>query len=351
MTDDRFSEDVTMTQDGSYDDYMLANQEGRSHFIGPSGVNNCYRQHAYRYLGFENSTHVSTAAADLGTLLHLGWSALISHQYDPEVRRPDVRIDIEGMPRSGSSDDVDFLNKVVTDLKSAKDRVWQGWLDHEGPYENYWDQLELYALGLRQMYGGDWTMRIIAFNRETGERKEYIRPADPEVGLALASKARVRHDALMGAAALVGTVEPEDLVDTFPREGKGPGRGMPCDWCPFITKCWPSADPDGPMSPQSMTAAGDVEAVGAYAEEYLQASAEASKAEYRKKDAQAFIKGLDGTYPSPDGGEIKITTVGGKPSQVPDCSAMQATLEELGLEVPTKWTARSSYPKVSRLKK
>lgn len=350
MTDDRFSGEVVIDQDTAYEDYMLSNQEGRSHFIGPSGVNDCYRKHAYAYLGFENSTHVSTDAADLGTLFHLGWSALISNQYDPEVRRPDVKIEVEGLPRSGSSDDVDFVNRIVTDLKTAKDRVWQSWLDHEGPYENYWDQLELYALGLRQMYGGDWTMRILAFNRETGARQEYLRPADPEVGQALVAKAATRHSALISSASLLGTVAPEVLVDDFPREGKGPGRGMPCDWCPFITECWPSVDGSGDGSPQSATIAEDAAAIGVYASEYMEASAAEGKWKRAKYDSQAFLKGLDGEYPLPDGGTVRITTVGGKPKQVPDCEEMQATLEGMGLEVPMKWSATAKYPKVSKLK-
>lgn len=348
--DDRFSGEVTMSQDSAYSDYMLANQEGRSHYIGPSGVNDCYRKYAYQYLGFPNSTPVSTSAADMGTLLHLGYSALISHQYDPEVRRPDVKVHTEGMPRSGSADDVDYLHKIVTDLKSAKDRVWQSFVNQGGPYQSYWDQVQIYALGLRQQHGGDWTMRITVLNRETGEIAEFVRDADPEVGLALVAKAASRHAELMSATALLGSVDPEELIQDFPREGAGPGRGMPCDWCPFITECWPVPDPDGGRTPQSESVAHDEAEIGVYAAEYLVASAEESKAGYRKKDAQAFIKGLDGVYPAPDGGEIRITTVGGKPSQTPDCDAMKETLEGLGLEVPLKWTARASYPKVSRVK-
>lgn len=335
----------------AYEEYMNWNQEGRSHFIGPSGVDDCYKKHAYFYMGAEPSEPSDTDAADLGTLFHLGWTTMIKSMFDPAERDADVRVDIEGMPRSGSADDVDYVNRIVTDLKTAKDRVWQSWMNSGSPYDSYWSQLELYALGLRQMHGGDWTMRILAFNRETGQRMEYTRPADPEVGQALVIKAAGRHNELMAAAAVTASVgDPLLLVGSFPREGRGPGRGMPCDWCPFMSLCWPEPTKDG-GTPQSETIREDNEEIGAYAAEYLEAAAEASKAERRKYDAQAFLKGITGSFPDPNtGGTINITTAGGSRSQVVDCDAAAARLEELGEEVPKKWTSRASYPKVTRAK-
>lgn len=340
-----------MPEDDAYDNYMHANQEGRSYFIGPSGVNGCFKQNAYKYLEIEPPVTRSTSAADLGTLLHLGWSALISAQYDPAVRRADVPITIEGLPRGGTADDVDFENRVVTDLKSAKDVIWQGFLNKGTPYQDYWDQVEVYALGLQQTYGGDWTMRIIVLNRETGEHAEYVRDADPEVGQALVAKAAHRHAALMDARALLGVASPDELVEGFPREGKGPGRGAPCSWCEFVSLCWPSTGPDDPRSPQSITVEGDDLALGALAQEYLEAQAEERKGADRKKDSQVFLKGMDGDYPAPDGNQYRITTVGGRSKQVPDCDAMQVRLEELGEPVPLRWSQSASYPRITRLKK
>lgn len=340
-----------MNEDDTYAKYMDANQEGRSYFIGPSGVDHCYRQQAYQYMEVEPSEAVSVDAANLGTLFHLGWSSIIRSMYDPADREPDVRVEIEGMPRSGSADDVDYANMVVSDLKTAKDRVWQSWLNNAGPYDSYWAQLELYALGLRQKHGGDWTLRIIAFNRETGEVEEYTRPADPEVGLALVAKAAGRHNELTAAAAVTASVgNPLLLVDSFPREGKGPGRGMPCDWCPYLSLCWPEPSVDG-GTPQSESIRRDNEEIGAYAAEYLEAAAESSKAERRKYDAQAFLKGITGIVPSPDGGQIRIAQVGGAPKQVPDCAQMEQDLIDAGLPVPMKWQRAASYPKISRVAK
>ena len=333
-----------------YDEYMAARQVDRSVLIGPSGVSGCIKQHAYKYLGVTPSDEVSTEAADIGTLLHLGWSAMIRAQYDPAERAPDVPIWTEGMPREGSADDVDFANRICTDLKTAKDTVWQMWANRGGPYQDYWDQLEVYALGLRQKYGGDWTLRIVALNRENGRRHEYERPADVERALALVERAGTRHEMLSTTLTLQADgADPLALAEMYPREGRGPGRGMPCDWCEFLSICWPSPSVEG-GTPQSETVRGDAEAIGQYAQEYLEAQQEESKAKARKADAGAFLKGVDGEYPGPDGNTYTVRTIGERPSQVPDCESMKRRLEELGEQVPTKWTSRAAYQRIGRRK-
>lgn len=333
--------------------YMRERQDERSYFIGPSGIGGCFKQQAYWYHEVEPPVHRSTDAADLGTLMHLGWSALIKAQFDPKERRGDVSIHTEGMPRPGSADDVDFVNRIVTDVKTAKDVIWQGWVNRGTPYQGYWDQVEVYALGLRQMYGGDWTLRIKGFNRETGAHMDFERAADPERGLALVEKVAYRHKTLLDSSSLVGVAgDALTLVETFPREGAGPGRGMPCDYCEFVSLCWPSiSDPDDPRSPQSLTVEGDDLALGALAMEYLDAAQEERKGAQRKKDAQAFLKGQDGEYPGPDGNTYRISTVGGRSQQVPDCTAMEERLTELGEAVPLRWSQTTSYPRITRLKK
>jgi hypothetical protein len=339
--------------DNAYQAYMAANQEGRSPYIGPSGAKGCYRQHAFRYLGVEPAGEFDwhTDAADFGTLLHLGWSAMIASRFDPADRRADVEVRIPGLPRSGSADDVDFVNRIVTDLKTAKDRGWQSWVNGEGPYDNYWDQLELYGLGLHTMYGGEWTLRIVGINRETGQYAEWERVQDLDRARDLAEMVAERHTALTGAVSLTAAgADPLELVEQFPREGAGPGRGMPCDWCPFVAQCWPEPVADG-GSPQAATIVGDPEAVGRYAAEYLEASAAARKTDGIKRDLQAFLKGVEGEFPGPDGGTYKVAMVGGSAREVPDCDAMQERLTELGEPIPTVWSRRAAYPKVTRKKR
>lgn len=333
-----------------FDEYMSNAQQGRSVLIGPSGVGDCYRRHAYRYMQVPPSDERSRSAADLGTLLHLGWAAMIESQYDPADRAAEVEVHTDGMPRPGRADDVDYLNRIVTDLKSAKDRVWQSWLNNGGPYDSYWDQLEVYALGLRQQYGGVWTLRIVAFNRETGERAEYMREQDTEVAHLLVDRAGRRHRELSAAVAVTAAgADVESAVEAFPREGRGPGMGMPCDWCEFVSVCWPEPSVPG-GTPQSETVREDAAALGAWAAEYVEASAAARKAEARRKDAQAFLRGVSGEFPGPDGGVFRVAEVGGGERETPDCERMRERLTELGEPIPMSVTRRASYPRVSRKK-
>lgn len=330
-----------------FDEYMKSRQEGRNYFIGPSGAKNCYRQHAYRYFEVEPTDEVSTDAADFGTLIHLGWSEMIRRQFDPMERAPDVVVQAQGMPRPGEADDVDFANRIVTDLKTVSGKVAQSWLNHGGPYDSYWDQLELYALGLAQEFGGEWTLRVVAFNVESRTREEYTKPADPVRAQMLVNRVSVRHDALLGAVQAGGS--PED----FPREGNGPGS-FPCDWCPFMSACWGDGGPSDPdRTVMSESISEDSAQIGAYIADYLAASAEESKAKTAKDQAGGFLKGLVGDYPLPDGSTGRVSLVGGKlKDPEPDCEAMQARLLELGEEVPMKFGARTArYTRVIRLKR
>lgn len=325
---------IDIPMEDAYRQWMDDRQAERDFTIGPSGSHTCYRQQAYMYLEVPSTRKKDTNAADLGTLLHLGWSAMIRSQFDPEVRRPDVSIMVPGLPRAGSADDVDYVNHVVTDLKSAKDRVWQMWLNQGSPYDSYWDQVELYALGLRSLLGGDWTMRIVAFNRETGQKQEYERPADPEVGAAIAAKIERRHAALMVSRREVasGASDVQAELDLYPREGRGPGMGMPCDWCPFMDQCWqmPPQGEGGPSTPQAFSVREDATAVGEWAREYVEARTTAGKHYDQQKQAGEFLRGIEGVFPDANGVSYRIGMSGGKPSTAPDCEAMIERLESLG---------------------
>lgn len=227
---------MSLAGGGAYSAYMSGNQTGRSGLIGPSGVTGCYRQHAFKYLDVEPTDVVPVGAADLGTLLHLGWTTIIKGTFTPEDRDADVLIDWGG-PRPGSADDVDYVNRIVSDLKSVNARNLQYWLNN-GVSDSYWDQLTCYAHGLTAMHGGGWEMRIIALPVEDGDGfqrgvpVEFTMPYDPQHGAELVALANERHAALMDVRSLLGTVTDDalSLVEQFPREGKGPGR-FPCDWC------------------------------------------------------------------------------------------------------------------------
>jgi hypothetical protein len=196
-------------------------------------------------------------------------------------------------------------------------------------------------------------MRIIALPLEDGDGfqrgvpVEFTMPYDPQHGAELVALANERHAALMDVRSLLGVVTDDalSLVEQFPREGKGPGR-FPCDWCPFVSACWPDAR-DG-MSPQSETVVDDPEAVGRWASQYMAAaSAEESAAKRRKSEASAFLRGIGGTFPTPDGARVKVTVVGGSAKRVPDIDAIR---EQWRGDLPMKEQRSASYPRVTRLR-
>jgi hypothetical protein len=339
--------------------YTQQKQEDREAGLGPSGVHQCYRQAAYEYLGVPESNPRSTDAADIGTLIHLGWSAMIRAQYSPVEREADVPITVPGLPRKGEADDVWWTKRIVTDLKTKGGYAWEWWRDHEGPGKDVWDQLELYAYGLWSLEAdhplldegspGPWTMRVVAINRDTGQRMEYEQESDPERGRMLALSLQTRHAALTATVAgAVDGIEPLELAEAYPREGKGPGRGFPCDWCAFTDVCWPgSVTGDG--TPQSETIRGDEAAIEGWAATYMDAQQAESKAKRAKDDAKAFLTGLDGDY-----GDYHIAMVGGgKPDEFEvDCNKAAIMLKREGLEVPMKVkTPRKAYVRVTRRKK
>ncbi|MFJ2198997.1 PD-(D/E)XK nuclease family protein [Streptomyces violaceusniger] len=138
---------------------------------------------------------------------------------------------------------------------------------------------------------------------------------------------------------------PEELPRTF----QGPGISTICDHCPFRTACW------GPLvagrSPQSQLIHDDEEREKALAE-----YAEVSKQIKPLKDRQKYLRAqLDGSEPGVYGDNV-LRWSGGNPTKVddvgamvslyrraglavpmaPDAAAMKATLEGVGIPVPTR---------------
>lgn len=335
MNDDVMDLRDTMTK------FMDEKQEGKSGLVGPSSAGKCYRSLAYRYHRTPASDFRPKDKADLGTLLHLGWSALISASYDPAVREPDVVLSWPELPREGEADDVDWVERIVTDLKSANGRAWQAMVDRGGPYLNYWDQAEMYGLACARLTdSSDWTLRIVLINTETGERVEFTQEADPERGLALVLDLAERHEALKFSVDLGGS--PED----FPQEGKGPGRGFPCDWCEWVSKCWP--DPTGGvLSPQAATIVDDPDAIATAAADYKRFAAMEAEAKKGKYDAQAFLRGIVGTF-----GEWAVSqTKDGDGEMVLDEDAARDALIAAGIPVPELFKpGRKGYPLVRKAK-
>lgn len=296
--------------------------------LGPSDTGRCLRQAAFAHHGIPPTDDRSRGQARLGSLIHAGWSAMLATRPEWMHREPDVEIQVPGLKAVGHADDVDWQRHVVNDVKTVNGRRWDRWVTF-GVSEDAWDQVELYAHGLRWTVNpGPWSVRITVINRETGDEAGYERPSDPARGAWLAERL-VDRQALLDASR-----SPQDIA----REGSGPDRGFPCDYCDWMTACWPPAE--GDLTPQAVTIAEDPEAIEAAGEDYLAAAEALKKFDDAKKDARAFLGGI----PKGDYGHVRIGWRGGRPGPPePDPAAAVALLEQMGVEVPMrrKQSARS----------
>lgn len=327
-----------------FDDTALEaweSQRPRRERLGPSDVDRCIRQAGYRQMQVPPTDVRSRATARYGSLLHLGYAEIVRSR----GLSAEVEIDIPGLGY-GHADEVDWQNRRVTDLKSVGGRAYERHITYGLP-DRMWDQVELYAYGLLNEEQAEvvnvereplppWTLAVVLFNRETGDETVFMRDADYDHGKTLAWVLGRRQQKIDLAT------KPEDL----PREGAGPGRGFPCDYCDWLSACWPQPE-NADLSPQSATIAEDPEAVAAVLEDYLEASALASKLENAKKDARAFLQGI----PPGEYGAAALKWQGGNDlDPQPDVEEMMWILEERGIPVPMKPRQSATSIRVVRVK-
>lgn len=337
-----------------YRTYMSLKQANRPKGIGPSGVDGCFRAHAYDFLDVPKSDPRGTEKADLGTIVHLGWDNLIERLYEPLVREvsgpptrtTNVEVIFPQPLRRGSADDVDWVEGVVRDVKTTSARGFQSWLDNDGPPDAYWHQVTVYAWGLnyiRTAYEFR-TVGIVGIDREGGEVHEWLRPYDPDLGEALVEKMRSRQVALNAAAEVVASgADPMAAAETFPREGRG-YDSPPCSWCGWRTTCLGPEDvqpePEEPTDPEIIGLAT------AAAEDYLEARRERNKWADKMDAAKTTLIGLTGTF-----GTVKVGWGESRSEQVPDMDEMLHLLAEHDIAVPLRWSTRKGAIQVRRVRK
>ena len=315
--------------------------------IGPSGAGDCYRAQAYAQLGVPVSNPEDSQKADAGSLVHYGIDTILA---DVEGVETETHIHIPGLRRRGTGDILKRDEHLLIDIKTYGDRAFGYRMDAGGPFDHQWDQVQLYGLGLYEEAGDGepWTLQILGINRETGEHQVWEQVQDLDRAREIAAKIQRRQNAISAAALSVALdgVDPQAVAETFPREGKGPGRGFPCNWCAFMDTCWP-APIDPSLSPQSATIVADPEAVAAQAEAYRIGQQMEAEGKRLKYDAAAFLKGIKGTFGDWDVSQSRP----GKPSQEPDVEAMIELLASHGETVPmlTK-PGRAGYVKVGKSK-
>lgn len=288
--------------------------------ISPSGVSGgCLRQYAYYHHGHTPEDR-DTHAADVGTLMHAGWSSMIQERYSPVERAADVPIKVGHM--QGTADDVDWRYRIVTDLKTVSGFRFDRLYANPTMPDDWFRQVNLYAHGLYTQHLGDWTVRIVLMNRETGRSFRMGRPHD---------RAQATQDlaqALQDQQRIDESETPEDL----PRPATvSTSDDLPCRWCPFVAECWQANTPPPPI---------DSAAATQWAGDYARAGADERDAKDRKRAARNALQTAEGDY-----GPWRVHWAQPRPSEVPDMEAIQTILETHGYELPT--TTRDNSPRLT----
>lgn len=306
--------------------YCESVQSTRETSLGASDAGGCYRAQAYAYFGVEPTEPDDPLKANLGTLIHLGWSQLIALRYRPEDRQADVPLTLYELPRPVTADDVDWANHIVRDVKSTSEYAWQSWLNRGSPYESQWAQAMVYGLGLWRLDPSiEWTVAIVAIDRESGRLVEYHRELDLDWAQEVVDKLAERHAVLTAAVSVGGSPE------SFTREGNGPGRGFPCDWCSWTSRCWPGVSAGYRGTPQSVTIQGCDDVIEATAATYLEAAAAEKAASERRKDAAVYLNGITGTF-----GEYRVRTIGGNERAGGGRTTMYARVDRVAPDKPVR---------------
>lgn len=326
-----------------YAAYMTRLQEARVPGIGPSGVDGCFRQHGYAFLGVPRTDSRGTGKADLGTLMHLGWDRLIAAQYSPEERSTNVPVAFGPPLRSGTADDVDWVHGVTRDLKTTSAFSFQVWVDDDGPGQSYWDQVQVYGWGLMRDGTQINQVGIVGICRESGDVAEWLRPYDPDLAEGLVEKMRRRQEALdVAARAVRAGADAANVVEQFPQEGRGYDV-LPCSFCAWRTQCL-GPDDSQPMAVETHDPEV-VERATTAAADYLEARREKALWTDRMETAKATLAGLRGTF-----GGVSVGWGEPQSRQVPDPDAMVAALEAEGIEVPLRWSTRKGAIQVRRVR-
>lgn len=303
-------------------------QAERSNRLGPSDAGKCRRSLAYRLHNVEPTEVVESKAALVGTLLHLAYAQVIDGT--EEGREAEVEIEIAGLSRSGTADNVHWIDRVVTDLKTLDPSRFDAWKDHGVP-EQVWEQIGLYALGLADKSGkDDWLMAVAALDRRSGRMMDFVQEWDRDWAEGI-------RDHLVWLEQSLLDNDPE----AAPKDGKGRGSA-PCSYCPWLTRCLGAADPE-PVEAIELTEIEKIRAREAAAE-YLDALAIKNAADARQKAARQTLAGISG-----DVGGFEIRWSGGRDKTEADVPAALELLEQLGAAIPEKSSTTAKRIVVHRM--
>lgn len=276
---------------------------------GPSMsmLGGCRRQVWYAGQDVDWAQQHDTSAADVGSSLHRDLLPRIAFQAglidEPDApgqgtvwEVPVVYISPSGIAVPGTADLIG--EDYVADLKTVS-----GWSFITEPRTSWKMQVTAAAVAARKPFSA-----VIVLNRDTGLYRvfEWVTADESEA-----------------LAEWVDSTLPEPQ-----REYRGPGVDRQCDWCPFVSHCYPNVEGGEPQA-VLVTSDQDVEAFAAMYAEAKQRERDAkADADFARKSLSASSSGRYGRW--------KITWAGGKPKDQIDWKATLADMELRGVEPITK---------------
>lgn len=270
--------------------------------IGVSDLDSCPKKIEYRNVPPEGFTPApeDKREAEMGTAIHEYTEQRMRMVFPWRLFEQPLKV--PGLDRESRYDWYDPITCELGDIKTAGDWRWDQLADN-GPTEDTWDKVMVYALALRAAGVEVRTVRLDYIKRCNGHDEHFIREYDE-------TKARAALDRLLGYATLL------DLGIELPKTGTGPTNDPLCRRCFARFDCWnvPAAERAG-RSPESFTILGaeplDESIVWAISEK-VAASADRLAAQKREDVAKTLLDGVDpGRYGEYEGYERKSSSSGG----------------------------------------
>ncbi len=302
-----------------------------------SGLGSCTRRNAYAIAGVEPSdVHPPEQArqALLGAGAHAWFLPALARVITAQlglVAEVEKRVALHaaGITIAGQLD-LAYAD-VIIDLKTVREYRLHGVRRRgaRGAYDEHRVQVNGYALAEWQAGRNVRWVVYLYMDRTTGEVHPVVERFDNAAAMAVIDRVET-----------IARFAKED-PDAAPREARGPGVSLVCDRCPWLKRCWgPTAVPGktGPQTQLAATPAGLTEILALA----LNASAATSQA---KKDSE-FAKLVlsctkDGRY-----GAYNLSH--GQDGEMDDTAAMKEILTGLGIAIPKKPRAGSTYVKLAK---
>lgn len=313
-----------------------AKRQRSPHSWSMSGLEGCTRQNAYKvarwvvdrdWAEFVDNSRQGT----LGTILHEKLLPALQVRLRGALIEHPVVLRAAGVDVPGQLDlyvNVTIGGKVyafVLDLKTVGEHKLQGVRQH-GPYSNHRAQVRGYAVAAQQAGMRVDYVAFLYLDRASGTQEIVIEPFTLDAAYVAAA-------AVLDRVAEV--VRWSATPDQAPRDGRGPGKSIACDECPFLKSCW------GPTAVRQEVGAQRIlqfedPGVEGLIQMFKDASAVKSQAEARYEFAKEALKGTrPGRY-----GSWEYEGISERKPETDPWGAVRM-LEELGLPVPTYTKAGS----------